>query len=349
MSRRERIAQERADAARQTGNGAGDSGTAAASGAASAPASGTTPTGPRPVIKSASRHSEHSYGTPTGASAQAYAASAPQTEPMPVANRHGDFDTVVFGDEPPRNRKAHKPKPEREPLGPVRGTIRAFDELCITAGLILILFVVWQLWWTDIEANEDNRNLANELTTQWRDNPRNELPDDPDTPYVSDPADINSAFGIMYIPRFGEDYYRTIAEGVSLEPVLNRMGLGRYPNAAMPGEVGNFAMAGHRVTYGKPLKPHRRDPPRRRGDRADSRRLLHLHLRQLRHRAARPDRSARPRTGHTGLQGQGPGHDTHGLQPDVLGPGALHRLLRAHRLAACQRGPAGLHQGLLGV
>ncbi|WP_257995241.1 class E sortase [Brevibacterium luteolum] len=253
MSRRERIAQERAAAARQTGNGAGDSGTAAASGTAGAPTSGAAPTGPRPVIKSASRHSEHSYGTPSVASAQAYGATAPQTEPMPRATRHADFDTVVFGDEPPRARTARKPKPEREPLGPVRGTIRAFGELCITAGLILILFVVWQLWWTDIAANEDNRNLANELTTQWQDNPRNELPEDPDTPYVSDPADLNSAFGIMYIPRFGEDYYRTIAEGVSLEPVLNRMGLGRYPNAAMPGEVGNFAMAGHRVTYGKPL------------------------------------------------------------------------------------------------
>ena len=51
----------------------------------------------------------------------------------------------------------------------------------------------------------------------------------------------------------GDDYYRTLAEGVDLEPVLNRMGVGRYPNSAMPGEVGNFSVAGHRVTYGKPF------------------------------------------------------------------------------------------------
>lgn len=141
----------------------------------------------------------------------------------------------------------------REPLGPVRATVRGFGELCITAGLILILFVVWQLWWTDIAANRDNEVLADDLITEWRDNPANELPEDPEEPYVAEAADINTAFGIMYIPRFGDDYFRTVAEGVSLEPVLNRMGVGRYPTSAMPGEVGNFAIAGHRVTYGKPL------------------------------------------------------------------------------------------------
>ncbi|GAA4510284.1 hypothetical protein GCM10023159_12660 [Brevibacterium yomogidense] len=150
-------------------------------------------------------------------------------------------------------RTDRKRQTEYEPLGPVRGTIRAFGELCITAGMVLILFVVWQLWWTDIAANKDNEVLADQLITEWRDNPDNELPDDPDTPYVAEPVDENSGFGIMYVPRFGDDYYRTVAEGVSLEPVLNRMGVGRYPSSAMPGEVGNFAIAGHRVTYGKPL------------------------------------------------------------------------------------------------
>ncbi|WP_291795674.1 MULTISPECIES: class E sortase [Brevibacterium] len=166
------------------------------------------------------------------------------------------------GAEPPRGRAASGGRPHRtdrnrkkeyQPLGPVRATVRTFGELCITAGLVLILFVVWQLWWTDIAANKDNEVLADQLITEWRDNPANELPDDPDTPVVGEPVEENSAFGIMYVPRFGQDYYRTIAEGVSLEPVLNRMGMGRYPTSAMPGEVGNFSMAGHRVTYGKPL------------------------------------------------------------------------------------------------
>ncbi|MCF2572533.1 class E sortase [Brevibacterium sp. UCMA 11754] len=152
-----------------------------------------------------------------------------------------------------RRTNRRRQKPEREPLGPVRGTIRTFGELCITAGMVLILFVVWQLWWTDIEANRDNEVLADQLTDDWQNQDPNELPEDPDEPVVADPVGKNEAFGIFYIPRFGDDYYRTVAEGVDLEPVLNRMGVGRYPNSAMPGEVGNFSIAGHRVTYGKPL------------------------------------------------------------------------------------------------
>lgn len=154
----------------------------------------------------------------------------------------------------PQTRLQRRRQPvEKEPLGPIRGTVRTFGELCITAGLVLILFVVWQLWWTDIQANRDNEVLADELTQDWANQDPNELPDDPDEPVVSDPVGKNEAFGIFYIPRFGDDYYRTVAEGVDLEPVLNRMGVGRYPNSAMPGEVGNFSIAGHRVTYGKPL------------------------------------------------------------------------------------------------
>ncbi|MCM1013235.1 MULTISPECIES: class E sortase [unclassified Brevibacterium] len=142
---------------------------------------------------------------------------------------------------------------QRQPIGPIRGTIRTFGELCITAGLVLILFVVWQLWWTDLEANRDNEVLADQLTKDWANQDPNQLPDDPDEPVVAEPVEKNTAFGIFYIPRFGDDYYRTLAEGVDLEPVLNRMGVGRYPNSAMPGEVGNFSVAGHRVTYGKPF------------------------------------------------------------------------------------------------
>ncbi|MDN5634375.1 class E sortase [Brevibacterium sandarakinum] len=152
-----------------------------------------------------------------------------------------------------RRTSRRRQKPEREPLGPVRGTVRTFGELCITAGMVLILFVVWQLWWTDIEANRDNEVLADKLTEDWSNQDPNELPADPDEPVVADPVEKNNAFGIFYIPRFGDDYYRTVAEGVDLEPVLNRMGVGRYPNSAMPGEVGNFSVAGHRVTYGKPF------------------------------------------------------------------------------------------------
>ncbi|WP_169250805.1 class E sortase [Brevibacterium sp. 'Marine'] len=185
---------------------------------------------------------------------------AQTTQAMPaVPQGHGGQSTQGrLGEDQPQNRpvtrrRRRRQPAEKEPLGPIRGTVRTFGELCITAGLVLILFVVWQLWWTDIQANRDNEVLADELTQDWANQDPNELPDDPDEPVVAEPVGKNEAFGIFYIPRFGDDYYRTVAEGVDLEPVLNRMGVGRYPNSAMPGEVGNFSVAGHRVTYGKPF------------------------------------------------------------------------------------------------
>lgn len=261
--------------AQRTSTGRGDaypqSGYSPSGPAAGAQTWGTPPSGPQhptaaqPHVPQSGypQSGAHQSGAPqSGAPATDARYSDPRSAVAaafvePIATRRGPHPAGGGpghpGEGPDERSRSARDSRGREPLGVVRGTVRTFGELCITAGLVLILFVVWQLWWTDIAANEDNANLADQLTSEWADNPRNELPPDPETPFVAEPVDMNSAFGIVYIPRFGEDYYRTMAEGVAMEPVLNRMGLGRYPNAAMPGEVGNFALAGHRVTYGKPL------------------------------------------------------------------------------------------------
>jgi sortase A len=59
----------------------------------------------------------------------------------------------------------------------------------------------------------------------------------------------------MYVPRFGADYVRSIAEGVDLETVLNsrKLGVGRYLESNLLGEPGNFAVAAHRTTWGAPF------------------------------------------------------------------------------------------------
>jgi sortase A len=66
--------------------------------------------------------------------------------------------------------------------------------------------------------------------------------------------DVGDVFGKLYVPRFGEGYVRNIAEGTSLSKVLNTVGIGHYQGTQMPGEVGNFALAGHRVGNGGPLR-----------------------------------------------------------------------------------------------
>ena len=37
------------------------------------------------------------------------------------------------------------------------GTLTAIGELLITAGLVVALFLCWQLWWTSIDANARNK------------------------------------------------------------------------------------------------------------------------------------------------------------------------------------------------
>ena len=67
----------------------------------------------------------------------------------------------------------------------------------------------------------------------------------------------------MHIPRLGATYAVPVVEGVALDDL--RKGVGHYPETALPGEVGNFAVAGHRATNGEPFARPRRAAEGRRG------------------------------------------------------------------------------------
>lgn len=62
-----------------------------------------------------------------------------------------------------------------------------------------------------------------------------------------------TVFAKIYVPRYGKNYVHLVAEGTSLKKVLNKVGIGRYLATQMPGEVGNFAIAGHRFGNGGPM------------------------------------------------------------------------------------------------
>ncbi len=121
-------------------------------------------------------------------------------------------------------------------------------ELLITAGVVVLLFVAWQLWWTDVTANRAQDQLVQVLGDDFRGGGDG-------TATVGHDAfpELGSAtaFAIIRVPRFGADYARPVIEGVE-RPVLE-LGVGHYPGTAEPGAVGNFAVAGHRTTYGRPF------------------------------------------------------------------------------------------------
>lgn len=123
-----------------------------------------------------------------------------------------------------------------------RGTLSilvgGFAEVLLTLGVVLLLFVLWQLWWTNLEAARVQDTALTQLTQGWKQDTK-----------LTNPLE-GEVWGILYVPRFGPDYAKPIAEGVGLD-VLDTIGVGRYPDTQMPGQLGNVGLAGHRQTHGQ--------------------------------------------------------------------------------------------------
>ncbi|KXI15812.1 sortase family protein [Corynebacterium sp. CMW7794] len=112
-------------------------------------------------------------------------------------------------------------------------------ELLLTAGVLLLLFAFYESYWTNIESGKLQDQASEKLDEEWV-NPRGQLH-----------PELGEAFARMYIPTFGSDYQFAIVEGTNDEDLL--AGPGRYTDSQMPGEFGNFAVAGHRVGKGAPF------------------------------------------------------------------------------------------------
>jgi sortase A len=134
----------------------------------------------------------------------------------------------------------------------------AVGRVCITAGVLILLFVAYQLWGTGIrEAQAQNRledqfeqQLAREgldasTTTTTAPGATTTTVAPPPPP----PADDGSAVAHIRIPAIGVD--KIVVEGVAV-PDLKK-GPGHYPGSPLPGQPGNAAIAGHRTTYGAPF------------------------------------------------------------------------------------------------
>jgi len=135
-------------------------------------------------------------------------------------------------------------------------------EILITLGVVMLLYVAWQLWIGDVIYGAERNEQGAQLAQQWEESADPVPPSvitDPDTgettfepPVLPEPGD-GEQFGVMYVPRWGSDYQMPMAGGVSRPVTLDPIGIGHYPGTEMPGQVGNFAVAGHRTTFGKPF------------------------------------------------------------------------------------------------
>ena len=127
----------------------------------------------------------------------------------------------------------------------MRALVRGVGEILITAGLVLLLFVAYQLVWTNVEANRRTDTVAGDVRDAWQRPPTTTT----GTQVVA--LKKGKGFAFLHIPRLGRKWSVPVIQGVSL-PDLSK-GVGHYPKTALPGEVGNFAVAGHRATNGEPF------------------------------------------------------------------------------------------------
>lgn len=140
--------------------------------------------------------------------------------------------------------------------GPVWQALGIVAEILITAAVVCALYVVWQMWWTGVEAEQTQAETTQSVNWSDPGNDGGEVKvakaQEGEPPVDTEKPTYGNLIAQIYIPRFGEQWHRNIVEGTTLEQ-LNRHGLGHYENTQMPGQVGNFAIAGHRNGYGQPL------------------------------------------------------------------------------------------------
>jgi sortase A len=131
----------------------------------------------------------------------------------------------------------------------VRQVIRAAGEILLTAGAICLLFIGYLVWGTAIRAASAQQGFTNELNQDWRQAPaRGDAIDaSPEQFQVA----IGQPFAFITIPAFGQHWRFTLIEGTALAQL--DVSPGHVPGTQWPGQLGNFAVAGHRVTAGNPF------------------------------------------------------------------------------------------------
>jgi sortase A len=157
-----------------------------------------------------------------------------------------------------------------------RSVTRVVGELLITLGVIVFLFIGYELWFTGLYTQHAQHTLTSQLEKSWQNAPTPAQPGaTASSPAASQPAASQpsssgpaasaapstagftdqpvpgDAIGIIRIPRLGSSYSFAIVEGTSTDDL--KKGPGHYAGTALPGQIGNLVISGHRTTYLAPF------------------------------------------------------------------------------------------------
>ena len=128
--------------------------------------------------------------------------------------------------------------------------------------MVVLLFVVYEVYVTDLFGSQKQAAATEAIDQVWASAEATTT----DTVVVTDPNQLvtdprqrtptyetlsGEGFAKLYIPAFGADYRFTVVEGTNSDDLY--IGPGHYAGTQMPGQQGNFAVAGHRVSKGSPF------------------------------------------------------------------------------------------------
>lgn len=134
-----------------------------------------------------------------------------------------------------------------------------FGSILIVVGLGFLGYVGWQYYGTDVVSKHKQAEVKSQLTVNWA------------------KGIDGGTIGLLRVPRFGKDYEMPILPGFGTAALAK--GVGSYDKGAKPGQIGNFAIAAHRVTHGQPFRDFLK---LRKGDKVEVETRTHLYTYVLR-------------------------------------------------------------------
>ncbi len=126
---------------------------------------------------------------------------------------------------------------QRDTTIPGRRIMRVSGEILITFGLVIALFAAYEVYGKASAIEAHQTVLSHQLDRAWA------------QPVAGEAAPADSrvqpgtAIARLYIPVM--KLHWVVVEGVDVGDI--RFAPGHYPGTAMPGQIGNFSVAGHRV------------------------------------------------------------------------------------------------------
>ena len=114
--------------------------------------------------------------------------------------------------------------------------------LALTSALLIAGYLLYTFVLSNIISHYLANDVRNHITSSWKNS----------STHSNDSTKNAHGFALIYIPRLRNNVWALpVLQGVTANEL--NAGFGHYTNTAMPGNIGNFAIAAHRATHGEPL------------------------------------------------------------------------------------------------